>query len=136
MLKTIIPDVGQWVEVDVGGATKSAKVIAIDYDRSACTGILLPVCTLLETKSEQKEFSFHQIEEVIADHLDILALEANLQGAGKEDEPFQKTILGVTYDCCVLCGEVTSYRSDVPVRQRIGYQDGMGQLCPGCAIMI
>ena len=36
------------------------------------------------------------------------------------------------FETCVICGKLTDVRRDTPIRERIGYEEGSGQLCIRC----
>ena len=36
------------------------------------------------------------------------------------------------FETCVICGRLTDVRRDTPVQERIGYEEGSGQLCARC----
>jgi hypothetical protein len=38
----------------------------------------------------------------------------------------------ITHDNCVICGRETPYTVETHIDNRIGYIEGMGQLCLGC----
>ena len=38
----------------------------------------------------------------------------------------------MTKDSCVLCGNQTHYELDTHIDNRVGYIEGMGQLCASC----
>lgn len=33
---------------------------------------------------------------------------------------------------CVVCGSATEYKKDTPINERVGYAEGIGQICHDC----